>query len=67
MRSATGCSAVFTMGGTSCDAVCALAGLTCTAAYADADDGTCTHFTDMAVNCNNDDSGMSDHCICGSL
>lgn len=67
MRSATGCSAVFTMGGTSCDAVCDLAGLTCTAAYADADDGTCTHDTTMAVNCNNDDMGMSDHCICGSL
>lgn len=67
MRSATGCSAVFTMGGTSCDAVCALAGLTCTAAYADADDGSCTHDTAMAVSCNNDDGGMSDHCICGSL
>ncbi|MCB9599863.1 MAG: hypothetical protein H6721_10470 [Sandaracinus sp.] len=67
MRSATGCSAVFTMGGTSCDEVCALAGLTCTAAYADADDGTCTFDMATTVTCDNDDGGMSDHCVCGSL
>lgn len=67
MQSATGCTAVFTGGGTSCDAVCALAGLSCTAAYADADDGSCDFDMTTTVTCDNDDGGMSDHCVCGSL
>src|SRR5690606_11770237 len=66
MESATGCSAVFTAGG-SCDEVCALAGLTCTAAYADAGDGSCTFDMATPLSCNNAEGRMADHCICGSL